>query len=425
MKLDPWQKEVLDYDGNCAIRSSRQAGKSTIIAIKAAMFALKHPESTVLIVAAVERQALLLFEKTLNFLLDNFSTEIKQGKEKPTKHQINLENGAKIYSVPCGLCGTGIRGYTVDLLIIEECAYVPEPVFQAIMPMLAVSKGKIVALSTPFGRGGFFYDCFNDPAFKTWHIKWTECPRIDKEFIEHERKRMSKVAFAQEYEAEFVDELKQFFPTELIQKCMVLQREQGKSLYHESSPLHPFSLFGSQDYFCGVDVARLGEDETVLLSVLRINRERIKMIDMEVTRKTLLTETIHRVKKANQKYNYKRIYIDTTGIGSGVFDPMLQDKELKRKVVAIENAKRSLDREDKNSKRLMKEDLYNNVLVLMEQNRLELFDDPEIMLSLKSVQYEYGDDGKFHIWASNGHIIEALVRACWCMRDKSNALWVR
>src|SRR3990167_4156360 len=97
MELDDWQKEILQTEGNICLRSGRQVGKSTIISIKAAEYAVKNREKTILIIASVERQASLLFEKTLGYIFDNYKEFLAKGKDKPTKHIIKLKNGSTIY----------------------------------------------------------------------------------------------------------------------------------------------------------------------------------------------------------------------------------------------------------------------------------------------------------------------------------------
>ena len=93
LKLDDWQNEVLETEGNICLRSGRQVGKSTIISIKAGEYALKHEKKSVMVIASVERQALLLFEKILSYIYENNKTAIKKGKDRPTKHKIQLKNG--------------------------------------------------------------------------------------------------------------------------------------------------------------------------------------------------------------------------------------------------------------------------------------------------------------------------------------------
>src|SRR3990167_7681106 len=147
IELDLWQKEILETSGNVVVRAGRQVGKSTIISIKASEFAINSPNKTILVIASVERQAGLLFEKILNYILDNYRSKVMAGAKRPTKHIINLKNGSRIICVPTGISGTGIRGYTIDLLICEECAYIPKEVFTAVTPMLAVTKG-VTAVKT-------------------------------------------------------------------------------------------------------------------------------------------------------------------------------------------------------------------------------------------------------------------------------------
>ena len=51
-----------------------------------------------------------------------------------------------------------VRGFSrVALLVIDEAARVSDPLYYAVRPMLAVSGGKLVALSTPFGQKGHFW----------------------------------------------------------------------------------------------------------------------------------------------------------------------------------------------------------------------------------------------------------------------------
>jgi len=154
LSLDPWQKKIIEEEGNVIVRSGRQVGKSTAIAIKAGEYALNNPKKQVLIIASVERQAHLLFEKVITYLEDTSPKSIKKGRDRPTKSKLSLKNGSVIRSLPTGLSGTGIRGYTIDLLIADEAAFIPQEVWVAVTPMLAITKGKIILLSTPFGKEG-------------------------------------------------------------------------------------------------------------------------------------------------------------------------------------------------------------------------------------------------------------------------------
>ena len=215
LQLDEWQEEVMNTEGNLCLRSGRQVGKSTVIAVKAGEWAVKHPKKNIMVISSVERQAHLLFEKIHAYIYDNYRSNIKMGKDRPTKSRLRMKNGSVIYCLPTGLSGHGIRGYTIDLLIADEAAFIPEEVWTAVTPMLAVTRGTVILLSTPFGREGYFYRCFSDDSYTQFHVSSEECPRKDQDFLDHEKERMTKLQYAQEYLGEFVDELRQFFPTNL------------------------------------------------------------------------------------------------------------------------------------------------------------------------------------------------------------------
>lgn len=402
--LDQWQNDVLNTKGNICMRSGRQVGKSTIIAMKAGLYALNNWNKTILVISAVERQAELLFEKILGFIHGRAKSKIMKGKDRPTKHKLQLTNGSIIHCLPTGESGYGIRGFTVNLLIADEAAFIPEAVWTAVTPMLATTKGNIILLSTPHGREGYFARCFKDDTYSKFHISSEDCQRIDKVFLQHEKATMTKREYAQEYLGEFVDDLMQLFPDSLISACQLLKR--------------PSSILPDKDYYLGVDVARMGGDESTFQILQRLQNNKLEQVESIAKSKTLTTQTTEEIISLNKIYNFRKIYIDDGGIGAAVFDSLLRNEETKRKVVPINNAARSLTRDDKKRKRLMKEDLYNNLLSLMEHSEIKILDDAEIFQSLKSVQYEYDEAGKMRIFGRYTHIAEGLIRAAWCVKEK-------
>lgn len=419
LTLDSWQKEYIETppEQDCFLLTGRQVGKTAAMSIKAVELCAKHfnKGENVLICSITEKQAYHMLSKALAYASENYLKFIKKGKDRPTMHSIQFTNGTGIYCYAAGETGEGLRGYTIKKLMIDEGSRMGEEFFIAVSPMLSVIHGSMDIASTPFGKKNkdgkdkFFYKCSLDEKFKKFYVSAEDCPRHSKEFLEGERKRLTKLAYAQEYLAIFTDELTQFFPKELIQKCMTIDRSTAKP--------------GHYDRFMGVDIARMGDDETVLLSVERINREKLRMFELEIIKKELTTYTTNRIIILDKQYIYRKIYIDDGGLGVAVFDWLLKEPQTANNVEAINNSRRSLDRDDKRRKKLFKEDLYNNLLRLMEQGKIELFNDDEIYASLQSIQYEYGETGELRIWGSYSHIAEALIRAAWCIKDKTLNLW--
>jgi len=438
MKLDDWQEKFLGTKGDKILCCGRQIGKSEICSMDAGEYAVKNKKKVVLMIAPTERQAFSLFNKTLDYLANNYKTEIKKGKDRPTKTKINLKNGTTIWCLPTGISGIGIRFLTVHRLYIDECSRVPEEVFSAVTPMLLTTGGDSIYLSTPAGREGPFADTFTnkDNAYNSFTrfsysseevIKnrvicdsWSQFQR-DKalEHLGRERSRMSALEYAQEYEGELVDELRQFFPSDLIRSSMTLRGSSGDALLppHNFSP----SEFSSVNYL-GVDIARMGKDQSVLFAITYRNKIAYQL-DLKIMTKQYLTETTQDILHFDRIHNFKRIYIDDGGMGVGVFDPLLMHKQTKRKVVAINNSSRAITKTGERRKKLLKEDLYNNLLSLMEQGKIQLREDNDTFQSLKSIQAEYSG-GNLRIFGSYSHICEALIRAVWGIRTKNLNIYI-
>ena len=432
MILDDWQKKFLETRGDKILCTGRQVGKSVVCAIDAAEFLAKNSKVTVLMIAPLERQAYALFQKTLNYLVAKYPRMIMKGKNRPTLTRVFLNNGSKLHCLPVGTGGLSVRFITINRLYVDEASRVPEDVWSAVQPALLTTGGDSIYLSTPFGKKGEFYKCWinEDDHYKSFtrfstnseivmkerpiSSTWTETQR-DRAIIklEQAKARMSNREYAQEFLGEFTDKLSNLFSAELIKKCMTLQKVSNTS--------YPS---GEQCYL-GVDIASMGEDLTVLSSVERYGdeRDRLRMIDMEITRKTFLRETFHKILIADKKYRYRKIYVDDGGLGVSVFQDLLKEPQTSGKVIAINNASRSLDRDDKQKKKILKVDLYMNLLKLMETGKIQLFNDEEIHYSLSSVQYEYNDKGEIRIFGNDTHICESLIRAAWCMSEKHLNLW--
>jgi len=421
-KWDKWQKEVLDHSGNITLRTGRQVGKSEVVSAKAVKFALENAGTTTLIIAASQRQSSLLFEKvrgTIDLKEQDEKTTLYD--EKPTLSKILLNNGSRIYSLPTGRTGHFIRGFTIDLLIADEAAYIPEAVWLAVTPMLAVSRkargmGHIILLSTPFGKGGFFYNSFTDNDFRSFHVSSEDCSRIPKDFLRKEKLRMTKAEYRQEYQGEFTDEWNQFFTTDLIKKCMTFIEWNKKEDYNSGAR-----------YYLGVDIARYGGDENAFV-ICEMQKNKLKIVKVKTTDRVSTTDTIGRIGELEREWKFNKIFIDDGGVGGSVTDMLIEKHG--RKVIGLNNASKRLEIQGEEKKRgILKEDLYSNALMLMETGRLEIISDLKMLKSLKGITFEYGSEQKSNsrnvkIFGVYSHLAEAMVRACWCIKERGLALYM-
>jgi Terminase large subunit, T4likevirus-type, N-terminal len=212
---DLWQEDLLRSTANrTLLNCCRQSGKSTMAAILALHRALNDAQSLVLILAPALRQSQEVFGKIAGFYRD-------LGRPVPAEAEqrlgLELANGSRIAALP-GSERT-VRGFSgVDLLIVDEAARVDDGLYYAVRPMLAVSGGDLLLLSTPWGKRGVFYEEWaGGEGWERYEVPSSRCPRIPASFLEAERRSMPEWWFAQEYLCEFRETEDQIFSHAMIE----------------------------------------------------------------------------------------------------------------------------------------------------------------------------------------------------------------
>jgi hypothetical protein len=220
---DVWQAALLrSTSKRILMNCSRQSGKSSTAALVALHTALYQPGSLTLMVSPTQRQSGELFRRMLGYyrLLGR-----PVDAESESALQLRLENGSRVIALP-GREGT-IRSYSgVALLLIDEASRVEDATYYSVRPMLSVSQGRLIALSTPFGSRGWWYDAWiSDAAWERYEVPAHQCPRITPETLEQERREMGHWWFEQEYLCRFLDSRTAAFRTEDIERAFSEQYE--------------------------------------------------------------------------------------------------------------------------------------------------------------------------------------------------------
>ena len=219
---DDWQIEVLASDHPRKILCcGRQTGKSTVAAILALHKALTQPGSVVLVVAPGERQAKLLFSKAAS-LYKQAGYPLPAHSERRTG--LELSNGSIIEALPAVERTT--RGYSVDLLVVDEAAGVPDEDYFGILPALIATQGEQVLLSTPRGKRGFFHELWHSDAdWQRVMVRSDEVGRIAPEDLDLFRHTMPEEFFRQEFFCEWLDTDGSLFSHEDIQAALAAGEE--------------------------------------------------------------------------------------------------------------------------------------------------------------------------------------------------------
>lgn len=209
---DPWQADALRSTApRVLLNVTRQGGKSLVAAVLALHQALYVPRSLALVISPSLRQSAELYRRVRELAA---SLPAPPRMTEDTATSATLANGSRVISLPSS--EPTIRGYSsVDLLIEDEASRVPDPLYYATRPMLAVSGGRQLLLSTPFGRRGHFFEAWQDEdGWERYEVPATQVPRIPAAFLEGERRAMGAWWFGQEYLCQFSDSAGQVFRTE-------------------------------------------------------------------------------------------------------------------------------------------------------------------------------------------------------------------
>jgi hypothetical protein len=218
IELDDWQADLVSSNAlHVLANCSRQSGKSLSAAVVAVWTMQYIPDSTVLLLSPSLRQSVELFKKCMH-VFNHLKYRLPIRTE--TALQLSVSNGSRIVSLP-GIEAT-VRSYSaVRLAIFDEASRIPDSLLFAVRPMLAVSNGRLMMLSTPNGIRGVFYEAYCDKdSWDYYEINAEMCPRISKAFLAKEKEDIGSFWYEQEYMNKFHADVNSAFRAEDIARII-------------------------------------------------------------------------------------------------------------------------------------------------------------------------------------------------------------
>lgn len=295
------QKAVIDGFANsehkfCIVSCGRQFGKS-LLGQNLMLYWLLQSKSKGAWISPVYKQCQKIFEELVNAS----HQIIKQANKADLK--ITFINGSTLQFLSTDNYDT-IRGYSFDYAILDEAAYIKEQaVNEAILPTLSALGKKCLILSTPRSKNWFY----------NWHVrgrtpnktyisfegKSIDNPYVDPEFIESQKQSLPTEIFKQEYEAIFSEATNDVFRN-LDLVCILNE-------WNEPEP--------NRRYYAGIDTAisndysvcAIFDDQGQTARIIRINGQS-------------LDEIGDTFKYYLKRYAVKSTYIETNGMGQGMFE---------------------------------------------------------------------------------------------------------
>ncbi len=445
---DPKQAELLRLNPRrCLLNCSRQWGKSTITAIKAVHNAVFNEGSLTLVVSPSARQSSEFLKKAKEFV---HLLGIKPVGDPGNSISLKFPNRSRIVGLPGK--DNFIRGFSnVSLMLIDEAARVPDDLYLAVRPMLAVSSGDLWIMSTPKGKSGFFYETWisKDPSWTRISIPATECPRISPDHLDAERKAMPEFFFRQEYMCEFHDDDAQFISSQAIQQAIVsgiepLRFYPGQYPFVVAPPPAPPppgvepDRFLDRRFFIGVDLG-MTNDYTAIAIVDRTTWLTGPRSPIDWERKTERRYEVRHLERLQLGCNYVtaaekcreivrhpdidsncRLVLDATGVGQA-FRDLLRERGILgyvKNVTITAGHAESSSGPDVNVPRHL---LLNALNIHFEQGRIRICDRlalaPVLASELASLKVRVGPAGRQAIdtWSPAKHddLVFALALACY------------
>lgn len=257
INLTDKQKEVYELYHNKDVREivmnfSRQSGKTTMAEI-ILIETMVNKKCTCAYISPSFAQGKKVYREIASLL--NQTKLIS--KKNSTDLTIELINGSYLQFFTAQ-SPTAIRGNTISgLLVIDECAYLPETTpdgqmlwSMVIQPITKAKKPKILFISTPNGKQGLFYDKYLE-GLNSDTVKTVECniytdSTISKEEIEEIKNNTPPLAWRQEFLCEFLDSALTVF--EGFEKQFIDYQR----------------VTFNTKVWIGVDLSSSGEDETIV-----------------------------------------------------------------------------------------------------------------------------------------------------------------
>lgn len=448
LHLDDWQHEVLHHEGDIFVLKGRRIGATDLFARKMAERMIRpktgRQKEEIVCISLSEDQAQLIIMFALEHLEKYYPAWIDRSPAgKPTLKTITTINGSTMEVRPVGATGDGVRGFNGTILGVDEAPKQPKKMWAAARPILTTTNGEIWMWGTPGGKEGYPWEQYDSiinkkkpGRFKIWHLNSEEVllnrkvsPRWTADqaagaarVLAEERASMSEVEYGNEYLGQFLDDVQQFFSPEWIERvCSGL-----KGQFSRSARL-----------YMGVDCARFGKDESTWAAAQE-ESGRYWCPDFKVDRKLDIVQGVDKTCNIAELWNPRKIGLDAGAgtIGVSWLD-LLRRTKWKHKVIPLNNRAITIEitGDDKEvEQRMLKADMYYNLLAMGEKGELTLPNDPEFKASLASVQLNYvqtpAGKTRVEIFGSKGaggdHIAEAVVRAFWLAKhEKGLNLWAR
>lgn len=291
---------------------------------------------------------------------------------------------------------TAIRGNTVSgILIIDEAAYIGDILpngenfwGNVVMPICKARKPKVIMISTPCGKQGFFYDFYlramnNEDGIKELTRTIYDDDLVTEEEIEEIRKNIPPKAFEQEFECKFLDSSLTFF--EGFENCFT-----------------KFKYVDGREWI-GVDISGNGNDETIVTKINSINQVKQYKIEGALDVKYQKIANI-----INESNNCVGVYMENNGLGLPIINEVRKLVNNKSKIHEFTTTNKS------------KEEIISNLAVIIANKDIYFNeDDTELYSQFGTFISKISKSKKLTFGAQEGKLDDRIMSLAICLQAKN------
>ena len=295
--------------------------------------------------------------------LDHFPKEIIK-KKNEADMILELTNGSILQLVGADNIDRIVGTNPIGVIFSEYSIMKPE-VWDFISPILAENGGFAVFVYTPRGQNHGYKLMKMAEKNEKWHVeilKVSYTNAVKEEDLLEQKQGMSAALYAQEYECDFTENASAVY----------------KDLHKRTYPRDEWVHNDVGMYQLGVDLAK-ANDFTVItpidLTTFKVGpQDSFNQIDYTL-QKT-------KIEAAFYRYNKPLVRMDATGVGSPVID------DLVNKGINIDGYMFTYN---------SRNELLVNLQILLEQDRIKIPDDPELLEQLEAAAWDVTSQGRTRI----------------------------
>ena len=386
---------------NKVIVCGRRSGKTQMIAGEIIRGAALRVYKKQIVIAPQFKQSMIVYNKILELMHQGGVYDDIEASLRNPYPKIIFKNGDFI-DFGSADNPDSLRGEAYDRVFIDESAFIKKGAMDVIKPLTFDTGAPIWETTTPWGKGDIWERWRRgkkgDPDYGCFHYNYKDNPYIHPEGIKEIEKDIEEwgedsVYVQCEILGNFVEDRDVYFKQELVESCI--------EEYEMGFP-HPKSLF-----VMGVDIAGMGEDESVFIVIEQDMHGGIKVNFITNYEKNKPREVVGMVKILDEKYHFDKVYLDETGAGEGPTD-WLKESLSEERVEGIKFSVKS------------KMDMYSNLKKMMQQGKIKFPNHKKLIYQLLDLRYEVtsGGDLKLH-HSERGHddYADALALACLYFKD--------